>query len=257
VADEVSPSGPSVPVRSATWPLADETASTTVPPNDPGWYPTRASSNEQIYWDGNAWSGRRRWAAGTGWTEAGAEHVDEMPTSAPRLSANPYAPQPSVTSVGSTAPGVTVGTFLVMGAALAMMIGSVGAWVTASASITSGTFLGQVAVTSSTTIAGSTPGVSRLVGLNGFITLIAAAAVLVFGGLISVSNETSVRIVGCAFSFASLGLAIYAVVRVIQKLDAAHPPRKTTVGIGWGVILLLGAAVVAVILSLYEATRSR
>ncbi len=84
--------------------LADaRTGGAGAPPKEPGWYPVRTNPNEQTYWDGNDWTGRRRWSAGTGWTEVGADPrgAAVVPGLAapgvpgPRLSANPYAPHPT------------------------------------------------------------------------------------------------------------------------------------------------------------------
>jgi hypothetical protein len=55
----------------------------------------------------------------------------------------------------------------------------------------------------------------------------------------------------------ALGLAIFAVVRLVQKINAAHPLHGVSVNVGWGVILVLGAAVVATLLTLFEATQNR
>ena len=66
------------------------------PPKEPGWYPVRTNPNEQTYWDGTDWVGRRHWSAGTGWTEVGPETPGSVApvmeaTNGPRLlSANPY-----------------------------------------------------------------------------------------------------------------------------------------------------------------------
>jgi hypothetical protein len=43
----------------------------------------------------------------------------------------------------------------------------------------------------------------------------------------------------------------------VQKINAAHPLHGTTIGIGWGVILVLGAAVLATLVTIAELTRSR
>ena len=98
---------------------------------------------------------------------------------------------------------------------------------------------------------------SSLIGINGYITLIAALVVLVFAGLTAVSEEWSVRLVGCLFALASLGLSIYAVVRLAQKLNQTHTPHGVTVTMGWGLILVLGAAVFATLISLFQVTRNR
>lgn len=234
------------------------------PPKEPGWYPVRSTPNEQTYWDGTDWTRRRRWSAGAGWTEIGADAVAASSGAVPgaRLSANPYAPHPTSTAVASqaAAPGVTLGTLLLILSAVAMMFGSVTTWISTSSSFGGGVLFGGSAGsihTSSSAVSGVTEGISSLIGINGYITLIAAAVVLVFAGLMAVSDEWSVRLVGCLFALVSLGLSIYAVVRLAQKLNQAHTPHGVSVNVGWGVILVLGAAVVATLISLFEVTRNR
>jgi hypothetical protein len=36
----------------------------------PGWLPSPANMNEQLFWNGREWAGRRRWVAGRGWVES-------------------------------------------------------------------------------------------------------------------------------------------------------------------------------------------
>jgi hypothetical protein len=236
------------------------------PPKEPGWYPVRANPNEQTYWDGTAWTGRRRWSAGAGWTELGPDALASAAApaagfSGPRLSANPYAPSPTSTApTARTAPGVTLGILFLMASSVAMMVGSVTTWISSSASFNGSSLLhGTPGAGNSVTsaVSGVADGISSLIGVNGYITLIAAAVVLVFAGLMAVSDDWSVRLVGSLVAFASLGLSIYAVVRLAQKLNQAHAPHGVTVNIGWGVVLTLGAAVAATLVSLFEVTRNR
>jgi hypothetical protein len=98
---------------------------------------------------------------------------------------------------------------------------------------------------------------STLIGINGYITLIAGAAVLVFAGLMAVSDDWSVRLVGTLVALTGLGLSVYAVVRLAQKLNQAHAPHGVNVNMGWGLIMTLGAAVVATLVSLFEVTKNR
>jgi hypothetical protein len=238
----------------------------TAPPKEPGWYPVRANPNEQTYWDGTDWTGRRRWSAGTGWTEVGADAVVTTAApaagfSGPRLSANPYAPHPATSAQAApSAPGVTLGILLLVATSVAMMVGSVGTWISSSSSL-GGTSLFRgtagAPLTVSSTVSGVADGISNLVGVNGYITLIAAAVVLVFAGLMAVSDDWSVRLIGCLAALASLGLSIYAVVRLAQKLNQLHAPHGVSVNVGWGVILTLGAAVGATLIGLFEVTRNR
>ncbi len=235
------------------------------PPKEPGWYPVRTNPNEQTYWDGHIWTGRRLWSAGTGWTEVGAESqaaaAPGVAAPAPRLSANPYAPHATpTTSVARPAPGVTLGLLLLVLSALAMMVGSVATWISSSSSVAASSVLGGtsgVGQTVSTASSGVDAGISSLVGINGYITLIAAVVVLVFAGMMAVSDDHSVRLIGCLFAFVSLGLSIFAVVRLVQKINDAHPSHGVSVNVGWGVILVLAASVVATLITLFEVTKSR
>lgn len=111
--------------------------------------------------------------------------------------------------------------------------------------------------TVSTAVPGVEDGISGLIGINGYITLIAAGVVLVFAGLMAVSDDWSVRLIECIAALASLGLSIYAVVRLAQKLNQVHVPHGVSLNVGWGVILTLGTAVVATLVALFEVTRNR
>lgn len=231
------------------------------PPKEPGWYPVRTNPNEQTYWDGRDWTRRRRWAAGTGWAEAGPGPLGAPATTgvaAPgaRLSANPYAPHPTSTAPAARpAPGVSVGVLLLVLSAVAMMFGSITTWISSSSSAASPLFSGLPAVSAATS--GVDPGISGLIGINGYVTLIAAAVVLVFAGLMAATEDWSVRLIGLVFSLVCLGLSIYAVVRLVQKINHVHPLHGVTLNIGSGVILVLGAAAVATLILLYEVTQNR
>jgi hypothetical protein len=231
------------------------------PPKEPGWYPVRTNPNEQTYWDGTDWVGRRRWSAGTGWTEvgpdsSGAAAVVTEAANMPRQAANPYAPQPAAATQVTVAPGVTVGLFLLLASGVAMMVGSVTTWISSSTSVAAGLVDG-VTFSSSSAASGVDQGMSNLIGINGYITMIAGAVLLLFAGLMMVSDDRSLRIVTAFFSVASLGLSIYVVVRLLQKLHNVHTVRGTSFDVGWGALLVLGAAVVATLISLLEVTHNR
>ncbi len=231
------------------------------PPKEPGWYPVRTNPNEQTYWNGSEWAGRRRWSAGTGWTEVGPENAGAVAavvevTNGPRLSANPFAPHPAAPTQAAVAPGVTLGLFLLLVSAVAMMVGSVTTWISSSTSV-SGSLFSGVAFSTSSAASGVDQGISNLIGFNGFITLIAGTVLLLFAGLMMVSEERSLRIVTCFFSVVSLGLSIFVMVRLIEKLRAVHPIHGITFNVGWGAVLVLGAAVVATLVSLLEVSRNR
>lgn len=262
-----SPPGEAPPGPSPQVIAENRQAGGAAPPKEPGWYPVRTNPNEQTYWDGTDWTRRRRWSAGTGWTEVGADAVatSAAPAAAvagPRLSANPYAPYPSTSVSGAArpAPGVTLGILILICSGVAMMVGSVTTWITSNTALGGNSLFGGVVGTNHTVSAalpGVADGVSSFIGLNGYMTLIAGAVILVFGGLMAVTDDLSVRIVGLLFALASLGVSIYAVVRLSQKLSQIHTVRGVTLSVGWGVILTLGTAAVATLITLFEVTRNR
>jgi hypothetical protein len=59
---------------------ASRTAAGTYPPPplvapEPGWVPNPEHRNEQLYWNGHEWAGRRHWKAGVGWVEQVPAHA--------------------------------------------------------------------------------------------------------------------------------------------------------------------------------------
>jgi hypothetical protein len=42
---------------------------------DAGWLPNPVHMNEELFWNGNEWAGRRRWLPGSGWVEQTAAHA--------------------------------------------------------------------------------------------------------------------------------------------------------------------------------------
>ena len=113
-------------------------------PKAPGWYPTRTNPTDQNYWDGQDWTARRRWTAGKGWTVAGDAPQGGRHRASPpdpgrhRLSANPYAPAAAMAAPTRTkATGFTfsLGVLLLWICGIALMYGSVGSWVHVSGNV--------------------------------------------------------------------------------------------------------------------------
>jgi hypothetical protein len=100
------------------------------------------------------------------------------------------------------------------------------------------------------------PSISSAIGVNGYVTLTAGAVLMVFAGLMMVSDDAGIRIFASLFALATVGLGIYVVVRLLQKINAAHVPQGASVDIGWGALLVLAAAVVAALVAISEL-RSR
>ena len=99
-------------------------------PKAPGWYPDRASPSDQSYWDGQNWTAKRRWTSGQGWLVAGDAPEEAMrdaspPLRGPRLSANPYS---RTAPRRSKATGFTfnLGVLLLLICGIGLMYGSVG-----------------------------------------------------------------------------------------------------------------------------------
>ena len=140
---------------------------------------------------------------------------------------------------------LTLASFLVLMSGIVMMVGSVTAWLTATA-------LGhKVSITGTQITSGL---------LNGWFTFIAGITLLVLGGLLAVSDDAAVRLLAILASFTSLGLAVYDLIRVLHLTSKAHPPASGVgsiggllsggEGLGFGLILVLVAATGAVLASL-------
>jgi len=228
-------------------------------PKEPGWYPVRSNPNEQSFWDGTDWTRRRRWTVGAGWTEVSVT-ADFVPVadpqgSGPRISANPMAsrtvPRSSAAAVAG-ASGVTVANFLLLASGIAIMLASVTTWVSSSASTAGGLTVRGASLSFSTATSGVDPSISSAIGVNGYVTLTAGAVLMVFAGLMMVSDDSGIRIFASLFALATVGLGIYVVVRLLQKINASHVPLGASVDIGWGALLLLSASVVAALTAISE-----
>jgi hypothetical protein len=215
---------------------------------DPGWYSLGTNPNEQSYWDGQEWSGARHWVAGTGWMEGGGAPGSNSPGGpvTPRLNANPYA-QPAVAaptrSVRTGAPAtLSLGVFLTVVSGIALMYGSVSTWIQVNGSVG--------AVHFSASLNGIDPGITTLIGINGYATFIGGIVVLVLGGLALSSEERLLVILTTVVTLAVLVIAIYDMYRTVQKIQALPANVLSHVNVGWGLICVLSAAVLAMVISL-------
>lgn len=254
MADEAArPPTPTSPVV----PSAD--ALSAASPKEPGWYPVRTNPNEQRYWDGADWTVRRHWGIGTGWTEVGVTPnfvpVAEMQGPTSRRSAIPDAArtQPkSLAGVASGGPSVTVANFLLLASGITVMLASVTTWVGSTLSA-AGVLSGSGASLSlSSTTSGVDPSISNVIGVNGYVTLTAGAVLIVFAGMMMVTDDAGIRLLAALFALATVGLAIYVVVRLQQKINAAHVPHGASLDLGGGAILVLGAACIAALVAISE-----
>jgi hypothetical protein len=212
---------------------------------DPGWYSVGENPNDQSYWDGHQWSGARQWVAGRGWVEGGAASGGQAP-GAPgqaRLSANPYVQSAPARLARSPAPAtLSVGVFLTVVAGIALMYGSVGTWIQINGSVG--------AVHLSASLNGIDQGITNLIGMNGYVTFIGGIVVLVLGGLALSSEERLLVILTTLVTLAALVIAMYDTVRTVQKIQALPVNVQPHVSVGWGLICVLSAAVLAMVISL-------
>ncbi len=211
---------------------------------DPGWYPTAASPNDQAYWDGQTWTARRRWTV-NGWVEQGAVPAAASSagsaTTAQRMSANPYA-APAFAKPRTIPATVNVGILLMMACGVALMFGSVGSWVRVTGSVG---FAGL-----HFSINGIDPGISNLISVNGYVTFIGGIVLLVLAGLALTNGDLQLAILTVFVTAAILVFAVYDMFRIVQKISQATTSAGSSVSVGWGLIAVLSAAVLAMVVAL-------
>ncbi len=210
-------------------------------PKNPGWYPMGASPNDQSYWDGQTWTGRRHWTV-NGWSEEGVAvpAVGSAP-SGRRTSANPYAP-PAPAKTRSAPTSLNFGILLLVVSGIALMLGSVGPWIHLSGS------LGTVTIHGS--LNGTDPGISQLIDINGYLTFVGGIVLLVFGGLALTNDDTSLAVFTAVIAAITLVIAVYDMFRVVQKISNVTVPAHSSITVGAGLICVLSAAVLAMIVTL-------
>jgi hypothetical protein len=215
-------------------------------PKAPGWYPDRTNPTDQSYWDGQTWTAKRRWTAGKGWLVAG-DAPDEMAgdsSSAPltsRPSANPYLPGGTVRSK-STGFTLNIGLLLLLVCGVALMYGSVGEWVHVSGSLGIANF--HVSVN------GIDPTISTLITVNGWVTFIGGILLVVFACFEMTSEEVQLSIFTTVIAAVTAVFAIYDMFRIVQKISQVPSTLSADVSVGWGLICVLSAAVLATLIAL-------
>jgi hypothetical protein len=206
-----------------------------------GWYPSRSSPSDQMYWDGYDWTARRRWTTGKGWVVAGdAPQVLSPPAPGPRLSANPYV----TAAPRSTATGFTfnVGVFLLLVCGVAVMYGSVGEWVHISGSLGIANF--------HVSYNGIDPGISTLIGVNGWVTFIGGILLVVFTCFEMTSEEHLLGVFTILIAAVTAVFAIYDMFRIVQKISQVPASVSSDVSVGWGLICVLSATVLATLIAI-------
>jgi hypothetical protein len=255
--EEVGSAPPVVPFEAGPGPIlpdgpvvteqAEDLGGTGAAPKAPGWYPDRASPNDQAYWDGQDWTARRRWTTGKGWLVVGeAPEVALTSGAVPlqlgsRLSGNPYASAPprKTTSTGFT---FSLGVLLLLVCGIALMYGSVGAWVHVHGSVGVAGF--------SVSLNGTDAGISTLIGVNGWATFIGGILIVIFACFEMTSGELQLSILTTVIAAVTAIFAIYDMFRIVQKISQVPSVAGTDVSVGWGLICVLSAAVLAILIAL-------
>ena len=99
-------------------------------------------------------------------------------------------------------------------------------------------------------INGIDPGVSTLIGLNGYVTFIGGIVLLTFAGLAMTNDDTLLAVLTAIVSAAILVFAVYDMFRIVQKLSQVTTSAGSSVGVAWGLIAVLSAAVLAMVVAL-------
>jgi hypothetical protein len=210
----------------------------------PGWYSRGRNPNEQSYWDGEGYSETRVWVGGRGWVEGAA---------APSASSIGPTAGSQPTSGVETAPvrraKVSYGNFSLGGLGLivvgiALMYGSVSSWITTTVS------LGTHSVSAS--VNGTDPSIVSLIHTNGWITFIAGTVILVFGGLLLLSEDGLFAALALLASLAAVGVSSYDLIRIQEKVSG-----HSGAGIGAGLVCVMAASVLALIISAVRVVKAQ
>jgi hypothetical protein len=220
----------------------------------PGWEPDHINPNLQRYWDGSAWTATRRWVAGQ-WIDesAPAAGASAVSSGAAPTKKNQYVrllPPASTSAVQTRHAAVVrpaVGGLLIC--SILLILGAFTPWLTIS-------LAGH-----GTSVGGTDPGISQLIGVNGWITFSAGILLFVLACMIVVSGEPLFRSVAVLVALGAAGFAIYDLVRILQKISqaaSANPAGLNTLFrtnnyVGWGLIVTVVGAVGALLFALVRS----
>jgi len=159
------------------------------------------------------------------------------------LSANPYAPVAAATRTTATGVTFNVGVLFLLVSGIALMYGSVGSWVQVS---------GNGVANFPVSINGIDPGITTLIGVNGWVTFIGGILLVIFACFAMTSEELQVAIFTAIIAGATAVFAIYDMFRIVQKISQVPASVSSDVSVGWGLICVLSAAVLALLISIVK-----
>lgn len=225
----------------------------------PGWYPDRVAPNVQRYWDGSTWIAQRRWINAQWVNEALPDTVGAAGVAGGQATAAGYGAQPPADSPAPHPPSRPVTTASVTPAALGvivcsvlLIVGSFTTWITVSIAGLS------------TSASGTNGGISDLIGTNGWVTFAGALMLLGFACLKAVNPQPLFRTLTLVIAVVVAGFAVFDLVRIVQKVSAAPSfapflsgtplqGLRPDVNVGWGLIVLVVAALGALGCAIAEA----
>jgi hypothetical protein len=210
---------------------------------EPGWYSRGPNPNEQSYWDGERYGETRHWVGGQGWAE-GAATGSGPAGSGLVLDAALATPSPRAQRVRTASASFSLGGFGLIVAGVALMYGSVSTWIQSSSN--------PFGLTISASVNGTDPSITNLIHTNGWITFIAGTVLLVFGGLLLLSEDDLFAALSFLVSLATVAVATYDVARIAQKVSG-----HTGASVGAGLICVVAASVLALIISVIRVVHSR
>jgi hypothetical protein len=229
-------------------------ASRTARGKSPGWEPDHINPNLQRYWDGSAWTATRRWVGGR-WIDEPAPVADASAGSSGPAPMNQYPyvrlpPPLSASAVPTRHAGAVrpaIGGLLIC--SILLILGAFTPWLTIS-------LAGH-----STSVGGTDPGISQLIGVNGWVTFSAGILLFVLACMIVVSGEPLFRSVALLVGVGAAGFAIYDLVRILQKISQAASASSSPLNavlqtknyVGWGLIVTVVGACGALLFTLIRS----
>ena len=97
---------------------------------------------------------------------------------------------------------------------------------------------------------GIDPGVSTLIGVNGWVTFIGGILIAIFACFEMTSEELQLSILTTLITAVTTVFAIYDMFRIVQKINQVPSTSAANVSVGWGLICVLSAAVLALLIAL-------
>jgi hypothetical protein len=211
---------------------------------EPGWYPLGRNPNEQSYWDGEQNTGTRHWVGGQGWVEGAAAGPGPSGGSGLVLDSLLATESSRARKARTASASFSVGGLGLIVAGIALMYGSVGTWIQNTVSF------GTQSLTAS--VNGTDPSITSLIHTNGWVTFIAGTVLLVFGGLLLLSEDGLFAALSFLVSFAAAAVSTYDMTRVVQKVSG-----HADASVGAGLICVLAASVLALLISALRVYHTR